>query len=124
MPRRPCRAEGSHLVSERRSSPRRVHLSCCAPMGVSQTLMERLGAEYAAMSRLDWEALFADVAPDFELVTPERSPSPGVWRGAGRARDMFRDFFSPFEEISVEPQEFFERDDLVVVFYTQQSRPA
>src|SRR5262245_56786901 len=93
-------------------------------MGVSQTLMERLGAEYAAMSRLDWEALFADVAPDFELVTPERSPSPGVWRGAGRARDMFRDFFVPFEEISVEPQEFFERDDLVVVFYTQQSRPA
>jgi ketosteroid isomerase-like protein len=33
------------------------------------------------------------------------------------------DFFSPYEEVLVEPQEFFDAGDKIVVYFVQRCRP-
>lgn len=62
---------------------------------MSQPDIETLRAEYEAISRRDWDAVFRGAHPDFELTTPDRS----------------------------EPQEFFECGDRIVVFFLLRSRP-
>ncbi len=90
---------------------------------MSQADIEVLRAEYEAISRRDWGAVFRDVHPDFEWKTPDDAPGAGTYRGREQARWALEDFFAPFEEVVVEPQEFFERDDRIVVFFLQRSRP-
>jgi ketosteroid isomerase-like protein len=90
---------------------------------MSQADIETLRAEYEAMSRRDWLALFSGAQPDFELKTPARAPGPDVCRGQEEVRRAFEDFFEPFEEVLVEPQEFLERGDRIVVYFLQRSRP-
>jgi ketosteroid isomerase-like protein len=90
---------------------------------MSQADVETLRAEYEAISRRDWDALFEEAHPDFELKTPDRGPEPETFRGREAARRAFEDFFEPFEEVLAEPQEFFERGDHVVVFFLLRSRP-
>jgi ketosteroid isomerase-like protein len=90
---------------------------------VSKADIERLRLAYAAIGRRDWAGFFRDVQPDFELKAPDRSPSPGTFRGREEASRAFEDFFEPFEEVVVEPQEFFEHGDQIVVFFLQRARP-
>ena len=85
--------------------------------------VETLRAEYEAISRGDWPAVFREAHPDFELKTPDRGLVPQTVRGRQEARRAFEDFFEPFEEVLAEPQEFFERGDLIVVFFLLRSRP-
>jgi ketosteroid isomerase-like protein len=89
---------------------------------MAQTDIEALRAEYEAISRGDWEAVFRDVHADFEL-RPDRGALAGPFRGREEARQAFEDFFEPFEEVLAEPQEFFERGDQIVVFFLLRSRP-
>jgi len=88
-------------------------------MSMSQADIETLRAEYEAIGRKDF---FRSVHPDFELKTP----GPDVWttaHGPDEARQTFEDFFGPYEEVEIEPQEFFERGDRIVVFFLMRSRP-
>jgi ketosteroid isomerase-like protein len=87
---------------------------------MSQADLETLRAEYGAISRGHF---FPDVHPDFELKTPDRAIGPKTYRGAEEARRAFEDFFEPFEEAVVEPQEFFESGDRIVAFFVQRARP-
>ncbi len=82
-----------------------------------------LRAEYEAMSRRDWDGVFCDVHPDFELRTPDRGLGAVTYKGREEARRAFEDFFEPFEEVAADPQEFFERGDRIVVFFLLRSRP-
>ena len=82
-----------------------------------------LRAEYAAMSRRDWKAVFSVAHRDFELVTPGGGLDVETIRGVESARRAFEDFFSPFDVLSVEPEAFFEGDGQVVVFFLQLARP-
>jgi ketosteroid isomerase-like protein len=86
-------------------------------------VLEALRAEYAAMSRKDWDALLAVAHPDLELRTPGGGLTPEVVRGPEKARRAFEEFFSPFESVSVEPESFTERDDQVVVCFVQRAIP-
>jgi ketosteroid isomerase-like protein len=63
------------------------------------------------------------VHPVFEWKTPDDAPGARTYRGREQARWVLDDFFAPLEEVVVEPQEFFERDDRIVVFFLQRSRP-
>jgi ketosteroid isomerase-like protein len=84
---------------------------------------ETLRPAYEAISRGDWDAVFRDVHPDFELRTPDRGLAAGTVRGREQASRAFADFFEPYEEVVVEPQDFFERGDRIVVFFLLRSRP-
>jgi ketosteroid isomerase-like protein len=87
-------------------------------------LLETLRSEYEAMSRKDWDALFREADPSFELKTPDRHLGlSGSFRGRDSARRVFKEFFGPFETVSVEPEAFFEGNDRIVVFFLQRSKP-
>lgn len=90
---------------------------------MSQADVVTLRAEYEAISRRDWDAVFREAHPDFELTTPDRSAVPEICRGREESRRAFEDFFEPFEEVLAEPQEFFECGDRIVVFFLLRSRP-
>jgi ketosteroid isomerase-like protein len=91
---------------------------------MSQEDLKALRAEYRAMSRKDWNAVFSIAQGDFELETPSGGLDLGTVRGAEAARRAFRDFFSPFDTVSVEPEAFFEGNDQTVVFFLQRAKPA
>ena len=63
---------------------------------MSEVDIETLRAEYEAISRRDWDAVFRDAHPDFELKTPDRSAVPETCRGREESRQAFEDFFEPF----------------------------
>jgi ketosteroid isomerase-like protein len=90
---------------------------------MSRADIETLCAEYEAFSRRDWDAAFSGAHPDFELRPPDSGPEAGTVRGPDAARRAFADFFEPYDEVAVEPQQFFERGDAIVVFFLQRSRP-
>jgi ketosteroid isomerase-like protein len=90
---------------------------------MSQEDLTTLRAEYAAMSRRDWNAVFSAAHRDFELTTPGGGLGVEAIRGVESARRAFEDFFSPFEALSVEPEAFFEGDGRIVVFFLQRARP-
>jgi ketosteroid isomerase-like protein len=89
---------------------------------MAQTDIEALRAEYEAIGRRDWEAVFRDVHETSEL-RPDRGALAGPFRGREQARQAFEDFLEPFEEVLAEPQEFFERGAQIVVFFLLRSRP-
>jgi ketosteroid isomerase-like protein len=90
---------------------------------MSRADVETLQAGYEMFNRGDWDAAALLAHPDFELQTADRAVSPGVYRGPETARRFFEDLFEPFEEIVVEPEEFFERGDQIVVFLLARFRP-
>ena len=85
--------------------------------------IETLRAEYEAFSRQDWNTAFDAALPDFELQTPDSAPQYGTYRGVDAARRAFEDFFEAYEDVVIEPEEFFERGDSIVVFFRMRARP-
>ena len=81
--------------------------------------MEIVKAAYDAFNREDLDAVFKDVAPGFEV---DLSRARGPWRGV-YGRDQIRrvvgDFRETWESAWLEPHEFIEAGDLVVVPGTQ-----
>ena len=49
--------------------------------------------------------------------------SPGTYRGAEEARRFFEDLFEPFEEVTVDPEQFFEHGDQIAVFVRVRLKP-
>jgi ketosteroid isomerase-like protein len=85
--------------------------------------METIRPVYEAVARRDWDGAFRGVHPSFVLKTPDRALGSRTYRGPEEAGRAFQDFFEPFEEVTVEPQEIFERGDRIVVFFLQRARP-
>jgi ketosteroid isomerase-like protein len=90
---------------------------------MSQPDINTLRADYEAISRLDWDSVFGEAHADFEFKTPDRGLGAQVVRGREEARRAMQDFFAPYEEVLVEPQEFFDRGDRIVVYFVQRCRP-
>jgi ketosteroid isomerase-like protein len=88
-----------------------------------QADIETLRNGYEAFSRGDWDSPTRFAHPEFELQTADRVVNPGTYRGPEEVRRFFEDQFEPFEEVVVEPQEFFERGDQIVVFVLTRLRP-
>jgi len=90
---------------------------------MSQADIETLRAGYEAVSRGDWDAALRGLHPDLEWKPAERHPLAGTYRGRQQFERFFREQWEPFEEVRVEPEEFFQRGDRIVVFLRIRSRP-
>jgi ketosteroid isomerase-like protein len=90
---------------------------------MSQFQREALRAKYKAVSKDHLGAIFEDVHPDFELKTADRVPGAGTYHGAEAATQFFAELVEPFEQVTYDPQEFFERGDQIVVFLVVRFHP-
>jgi ketosteroid isomerase-like protein len=90
---------------------------------MSRADIETLRLGYEAFRRGDWDTPFEMSHPDIELKTADRVTNPGTYRGPQAIRRFFEDLFEPFEEVWVEPEEFFDRGDRIVAFVLVRSRP-
>jgi ketosteroid isomerase-like protein len=90
---------------------------------MSQARIDSLRAGYEAFSRGDWEAAFSAAHPDMELRTADRITNPGTYKGTEEVRRFFEDLFEPFEQVTSEPERFFERGDQIGVFVIVRFRP-
>ena len=90
---------------------------------MSQENVEVVRQVYEAFNRGDWDAVFRDVAPDFELTTPARGLDAGIFRGREEGQGYWEDFFRPYEAVTTEPVEFFQSGDQLVVFLETRLRP-
>ena len=82
---------------------------------MSQQNVQVIRAAWDAATRGDWESAFRDAAPNFELDW-SRTPGPlrGVYRGE-EAQRMLIDFFESWQSVRIEPHEFIEEGEHVVV---------
>jgi ketosteroid isomerase-like protein len=87
-----------------------------------QADIEGLRAGYEAISRGDFERPFRDVNPDFELTTPP-GINAGTYRGREECQAYLDDMTTALETWTVEPEEFFESGDQIVVFVKIRARP-
>ena len=86
---------------------------------MSQENVEIVKAAYDASNREDWDAFFKDLAPGFEL---DFSRAVGPWRGVlglDQIRRFVDEIRETWESTRLEPHEFIEAGDLVVVPGTQ-----
>ena len=91
---------------------------------MSQENVEALRAGYEAVSKANLGAAFDDVHPEFELKTGDRVPGAGTYRGGEAATRFFQDLVEPFEEVTYEPQRFFERGEQIVVYLLVRLQPS
>ena len=77
---------------------------------------------YEPLNRGDWEAVFSDTHTDFELTT-QRGPLAGTYRGQEAVKRQVEEGFSAFEVWAIEPEEFIESGNQVVVFVRVRSQP-
>src|SRR5262245_23092785 len=86
---------------------------------MSQENVEIVKAWYDAFNRGDWDAMVSHVAPGFELdFSRSAGPGRGVY-GLDQIRRITEEFRETWESDWVEPDEFIEAGDLVVVPGTQ-----
>jgi ketosteroid isomerase-like protein len=86
---------------------------------MSQENVEIVKANIDAYNREDWDAFFKDAAPGAEM---DFSRAVGPWRGVfglDQVRRVLGEFRETWESARVEPHEFIEAGDLVVVPMTQ-----
>jgi ketosteroid isomerase-like protein len=89
---------------------------------MSQENVEIVEAAIDAVNRNDWDGLFQDMAPGFELdMSRAVGPVCGVYR-LDQARQNFLEFAEAWESIRIEAHEFIQAGDLVVVPWTVQAR--
>ena len=82
---------------------------------MSQENVEIVKAWYDAYNREDWDAMIKDAAPGSEL---DLSRALGPWRGVfglDQGLRLAREFRETWESARLEPHEFIEAGDLVVV---------
>ena len=75
-----------------------------------------------AFNRRDWDVVFRDQAPDVELTIPP-GPNAGTYRGREECQGYWEGWLTAFEAFTVEPEQFFESGDQVVVFTRARGRP-
>ena len=89
---------------------------------MSEENVEIVRALYDALNRGDWEGVFRDTHPEVE-VTTQRGTAAGTSRGHEAVKRKIEDLLGPFETWTLEPEEFFEVEDYVVVFVKTRARP-
>ncbi len=77
---------------------------------------------YDAMNGGDWDAVFRDMHPDFEMTT-QRGPDAGTHRQREAVQGFGEDYFAAFEKHVFEPEEAFEFGDQVLILLTRRARP-
>ena len=86
---------------------------------MSQENVEIVRRCFAALDRRDWDALWRDAHPEFELQTQLQ----GSRLGPQKAQEFIEDQFAAFDSWKAEPEKFFDSADQVVVFLIICARP-
>jgi ketosteroid isomerase-like protein len=82
---------------------------------VPQQNVEIVRAAWDAATRGDWESASRDAAPNYELDwSRTRGPLRGVYRGK-EAQRVLIDFLESWQSVRIEPHEFIEVGEHVVV---------
>jgi 2-(1,2-epoxy-1,2-dihydrophenyl)acetyl-CoA isomerase len=84
---------------------------------MSQENVEIVQRVYEAFNREGLDAAFDHLHPDFEYdLSAAIGPYAGIYSGRETVRKMFEDFFSAWEYMHVEPEDFIEAgEDRVLV---------
>jgi ketosteroid isomerase-like protein len=90
---------------------------------VAHADIETLRAGYEAFNRGDWDSFMGFAHPDIEFQPADRAANAGVVRGSEAIKQFFKELFTPFEEVVVEPQKFFEEGDRIAVILQARFRP-
>jgi ketosteroid isomerase-like protein len=89
---------------------------------MSEENVELVRAVYEAFNRRDWDSVFSLAVPEFEF-TLKRGPEAGTHRGREAVRRVIEDQASAFDLWIIEPEQFFERGDVVVAFIKFRLQP-
>jgi ketosteroid isomerase-like protein len=88
---------------------------------MSQENVEVVRRFYDALNRGDWDAVFRDTHPDFELTTQRLDA--GTHRRREAVQGIGEDYIAAFDNMVFEPEGFFENGDQVLVLLTRRARP-
>jgi len=89
---------------------------------MSQENVEIVRAAIDAANRGDWDAMFEGTTPGFKLdMSRAAGPGHGI-HGLEKARRNMAEFAAGWDSVRVEPREFIEAGDLVVVPWTVHAR--
>ena len=89
---------------------------------MSQENVEIVKAWYDAFNREDWDAMMKDAAPGLEVdFSRSVGPMAGVF-GLDQIRRAWGEFRETWESARLEPHEFIEAGDLVVVPWAMHGR--
>jgi len=89
---------------------------------MSQGNVEVVRPIYDALKRRDWDIVFRDMHPDFEMTT-QRGLDAGTHRRREAVQRLIEDAITAFDNLVFEPEEFLENGDQVVVLVTTRARP-
>ena len=89
---------------------------------MSRENVEIVRRVYEALNKGDWDAAFRYAHPDFE-VTTQRGPSAGTHRQRDAVQAYAEDYIEAFDNFAIEPEEFVENADQVMVVVTRRARP-
>jgi uncharacterized protein len=89
---------------------------------MSQDNVEIVRAIYGALNRGDWDAVFCNAHPDFEL-TLLRGLDEGTHQGRRKVQRILEDQRTAFDAWIVEPEQLIENGDQVVVIVMSRVRP-
>ena len=89
---------------------------------MSQENVEIVRPIYDALKRRDWDIVFRDMHPDFEMTT-QRGLDAGTHRRREAVQRLIEDAITAFDNLVFEPEEFLENGDQVVALVTIRARP-
>ena len=89
---------------------------------MSRENVEIVRRVFEALNRGDWDAVFQDVHPDFEMTT-QRGPNAGTHQGREGVQRFGEDYIEAFDNFTVEPESFHTSGDQVVVLVKRRGRP-
>jgi ketosteroid isomerase-like protein len=87
---------------------------------MSQENVETVRRVYDALNHGDWDAVFRDTHPDFEVMT--QRPAVTQRRREG-VQGFLEDYIAAFDSMVLQPDEFIENGDQVVALVTRRARP-
>ncbi len=88
---------------------------------MSREPVETVRRVYDALNHGDWDAVFRDTHPDFEMTTQRLDA--GTHRGREAVQGLGEDYIAAFDNMVFEPEKFLENGDQVVVLVTRRARP-
>lgn len=89
---------------------------------MSEENVEIVRRVYAAFTAGNWDEVFGETHPDFEMTT-QRGPGAGTHRQREGAQGFLEDYAEAFANMVVEPQQFLEAGEQVVAVVTRRGRP-
>jgi uncharacterized protein len=83
---------------------------------MSQQNVEAISSSYEAFNRGDIEAVLRFFHAEIEWQLPDGGINTGTYQGHRAVRQLIENYFEAFDSFRMEPEEFMETSDRIVVF--------